>query len=567
MRILFLSTRHNGLSQRAQVELEDLGHHIDVAEVSDGAQMEAAVHRFQPDLILAPMLKSAIPAEIWQHHLCLIVHPGIPGDRGPSSLDWALLDAAPQWGVTVLAARDEMDGGPIWAHREFPMRDASKGAIYRRETTDAAMLAIRDALRRIAEGVRPLPAGYAVAPIGRERPLCRQEDRRIGWDAPLDELLRHIHSADSAPGLLLPLAGAKVRVYGAHPEAGLRGRPGELLAQRDGALCVACGDAALWISHLRRRQGLSADDPRYDIKLPAAQVLSDRLQGVAELPLSPESQSETATWQPIRYREHGYNGYLHFDMLNGAMSTLVLERLLAAYRYARGRPTRTLVLCGGGDFWSNGIDLTAIEAAADPAQESWRNIVAMNALVREIVLTDDKRTVSLIQGNAGAGGVILALAADHVLAREGVVLNPHYRGMGGLYGSEYWTYLLPRRVGAVVARQLTESLQPLGTARAQRIGLLDGLLDNGLSGESLIQHVETRLAAGNKLSAWRAALAGKARQRLRDEQAKPMEAYAEEELAEMRRNFFGPDPAYHLARRAFVRKQDALIEVAAARHG
>ena len=32
-------------------------------------------------------------------------------------------------------------------------------------------------------------------------------------------------------------------------------------------------------------------------------------------------------------------------------------------------------------------------------------------------------------GNAGAGGVILALAADVVYARDGVVLNPHYQTM------------------------------------------------------------------------------------------------------------------------------------------
>ena len=50
-----------------------------------------------------------------------------------------------------------------------------------------------------------------------------------------------------------------------------------------------------------------------------------------------------------------------------------------------------------------------------------------------------------MQGNAGAGGVFLALAADQVWARHGVVLNPHYKNMGNLYGSEYWTYLLPRR--------------------------------------------------------------------------------------------------------------------------
>ena len=48
-------------------------------------------------------------------------------------------------------------------------------------------------------------------------------------------------------------------------------------------------------------------------------------------------------------------------------------------------------------------------------------------------------------GNAGAGGVFLSLAADEVWMRDGVILNPHYKDMGNLYGSEYWTYLLPAR--------------------------------------------------------------------------------------------------------------------------
>ena len=61
--------------------------------------------------------------------------------------------------------------------------------------------------------------------------------------------------------------------------------------------------------------------------------------------------------------------------------------------------------------------------------------------------------VAALEGNAGAGGVLLALAADLVWTRPGVVLNPHYQGMGGLYGSEYWTYLLPRRVGGARGRR------------------------------------------------------------------------------------------------------------------
>ena len=100
-----------------------------------------------------------------------------------------------------------------------------------------------------------------------------------------------------------------------------------------------------------------------------------------------------------------------------------------------------------------------IEAADDPATESWRNLQAMNDLVREMV--DPVHVViAALRGDAGAGGVPLALAADEVVARRDAVLNPYYQHMGGLYGSEYWTYLLPRRVGRATAARLTGARSP-----------------------------------------------------------------------------------------------------------
>ena len=69
-----------------------------------------------------------------------------------------------------------------------------------------------------------------------------------------------------------------------------------------------------------------------------------------------------------------------------------------------------------------------------------------------MLLTADKIVIAALEGNAGAGGVFLALAADQVLMRDGIVLNPHYKNMGNLFGSEYWTYVLPRRVGAGACR-------------------------------------------------------------------------------------------------------------------
>ena len=148
------------------------------------------------------------------------------------------------------------------------------------------------------------------------------------------------------------------------------------------------------------------------------------------------------------------------------MSTSQCTRLRDAFLHARSRPTRVIVLLGGADFWSNGIDLNMIEASADPAAESWRNINAIDDLIFEILNTMSHLVIAGLRGNAGAGGAMLALAADRVYARSGVVLNPHYRSMGDLYGSEYWTYTLPRRVGQTRALELTQSCQPIGTRAA-----------------------------------------------------------------------------------------------------
>ena len=81
-----------GETYGAQISVE-----FDIAD----AVTEEAVARFVPDLIVAPFLKRAIPASIWSRHVCMIVHPGIAGDRGPSSLDWAIQSGLPEWGDAV----------------------------------------------------------------------------------------------------------------------------------------------------------------------------------------------------------------------------------------------------------------------------------------------------------------------------------------------------------------------------------------------------------------------------------------------------------------------------------
>ena len=539
MKILFLTHSFNSLSQRLFIELTQRGHEVSVEfDISDAVTLEA-VALYKPDLILAPFLKRAIPEEVWRERVCLVVHPGIRGDRGPSALDWAILNGEAEWGVTVLQAAAEMDAGDIWAEARFAMREASKGSLYRNESTEAAVRAVLEAVDKFAAGgFVPEPLDYGRPEVrGRWRPSLRQEDRAIDWQREdTANVLKKIRCADGFPGVLDEVLGVPCYLHDAHPASGLRGVPGEVIAHGNGAICRATVDGAVWIGHLReKREG----EPAF--KLPAATVLAGKLGGVAEI---------RDGWRDIRYEEKDGIGYLHFEFHNGAMGTAQCERLRAAYLDATRRDTRVIVLMGGTDFWSNGLHLNLIEAAASPADESWANINAMNDLARAIVETDGQVTLSALGGNAGAGGVFLALAADRVAARAGVVLNPHYKAMGNLFGSEYWTYLLPRRVGAECAAAITESRLPLGAEQARELGLIDACLPGDVAAfRAGVEALAQGLAADAP-----ALLAAKRERRARDEAEKPLAAYREEELASMKRNFYGFDPSYHVARYNFVYK-------------
>jgi putative two-component system hydrogenase maturation factor HypX/HoxX len=304
--------------------------------------------------------------------------------------------------------------------------------------------------------------------------------------------------------------------------------------------------------------------------LPAAVPVSVRLLDVtvlavptaAELKLPVPLQRDDASWDELRYREFGGGdacvGVLEFGFLNGALSVRQCARLLDALREVAARPTRVLLLAGGADFFCNGIHLHEIEAAqheagGSAADASMAHIEAIDDVVLAILGLTDRLVVAALRGNAGAGGCFLALAADAVWCHAGVVQNPHYKNMGNLYGSEYWTYLLPRRVGEARARELMARRLPMGAREAQSLGLVDAVLTDSAAGfeAACIARAQSLAAADDHA----VRVAAKAARREADERAKPLAAYREEELRIMQRNFFGFDASYHVARHHFVHRK------------
>lgn len=558
LRVLFLVADHTSLSQRTSSALNERGHEVSVAVVESGEEMEIAVAAHAPELIVCPLLEEVIPASIWSRHRCLVVHPGQPEDPDPSAIDWAQELGLGEWGLAVVEAGGEVDGEPVQALRSVPVREAANDGLYRHEARSAAVDALADAIVDVARfDATPARADPGVTVAFPPRAALDKVERMLDWSADSAASILGRLEQDARVGVLDVIGGVSFDLFGGHPEQLLRGEPGEWIAHRHSAICRATVDGAVWVTHLRRRPDGESSSPKLPAMLALAQAGVELDVPEIALPVHapiPDGQ----TFRDVWYEEAAGVGYLHFDFSNGAMDTDSCRRLRAAYRDARERSqTRVIVLMGGDAFWSNGLHLNVVEVADDPGEASWRNLLAINDLVREIIETDSHLVVAALAGHAGAGGVPLALAADYVLAREGVVLNPYYQHMGGLYGSEYWTYLLPRRVGPDRTVELTTECQPVKAAQAVEMGLLDAAFGTDVASfRARAQELARRLARDPEMPSW---LVHKRQARMRDESIKPLEAYRSEELARCHASFFGKDSAYHEARRRFVYKLRAPV--------
>jgi putative two-component system protein, hydrogenase maturation factor HypX/HoxX len=549
MRVMLLCSSFNGLSQRVWLDLRAAGHDVRVELSSDMDAVRAAALAFDPTLIVCPFLRERVPDDLWMRYRTIIIHPGPIGDRGPSSLDWAITEGATTWGVTALQAVREFDDGPVWTTRTFPIRIAAprKGSLYNGPVSAAAVDLVREVVAKATDltFVPPRAEDYASGLRGRERPVMRQVDRGFAWSDPTTDIVRRIRAADGSPGVRTTLCGQAVFVYDAQPgPAEPAGQPGMVAACYHGAVLVHTGDGTMWIGQVRR-----ADRERnQSIKLPATMALAEFLGNVPELIASP---SREAGFRDVSYARLDHVGVVSFDFYNGAMSSTDCRRLAGAIRRAAAQSTRVLVIRGGDPF-SNGIHLNVIEAAEDPRRETWHNINAIDDVCREIITNTDQLVIAAVGGNAGAGGVMLALGADRVLLRGGAVLNPHYRTMG-LYGSEYWTYVLPRRVGPARAQQLTEQCLPIDAAEATRIGLVDQVLPSSPDEfDAAVIAYATTLGARND---YHQLLAAKRDRRERDERSRPLESYRAAELGEMIQDIYHGRNDFAAARRAFVAKQ------------
>ena len=460
MKILLIISSFNSLSQSVYCKLQELEHKVFIKFAISKELMIEVVQEINPDIVFCPFLKQFIPNEIFENYPTFVLHPGIIGDRGHNSLDNAINDEVKQWGVVILKANEVLDGGDIYAQSNFIMREeSSKASIYRNEVTQSTLKALEQFLQNY-QNKDFIPTKQILNPIHKN---LSQENRKINWQKDnTKQILKKINMSDSTPGVKDEILGVECYLFSAFIEDTLRGETKEILAKRDGAICIGTIDGAIWISQIQELDSF---------KLPATYVLKDKIKGIEEKRIPLVIEDERKSFYELRVQRKDEIAYLYFNFHNGAMTSTQCIKLKYAIEYLK-EECKVLVLMGADDFFSNGIHLNILEDSKKQGEDGWSNINAMNEAVKAVLLCDEIITVASFNKNSGAGGVFLGLACDYAISSENTIFNPHYKTLG-LSGSEYHTFILPKRVGQTKSKELLENCLPINANYAKKINMID----------------------------------------------------------------------------------------------
>jgi methionyl-tRNA formyltransferase len=179
-------------------------------------------------------------------------HPSLlPRHRGPSSINWPIIQGEARTGLTIFWPDHGLDTGPILLQKDVEIRDTDTlGSLYFDRLYPMGVAAL-------LEGVDLVRAGNAARIVQDESQAtyegwCKTEHVQVDWSRPLQEIWNLVRGADPQPGAWTTYGGATVQLFDAKklPGAG-GGRPGEVTSIDDAGLTIAAAGGQIQVTRVR----------------------------------------------------------------------------------------------------------------------------------------------------------------------------------------------------------------------------------------------------------------------------------------------------------------------------
>ena len=217
-----------------------------------------AFRALSPDLCVMAFVTLIVPEEFLYipNHGSIQYHPSLlPSHRGPSSINWPIMQGATKTGLSIFWPDNGLDTGPVLLQKEVDIGpDDTLGTIYFDKLFPLGVEAMVEALDLVKQGEAPRivqddsQASY--------ESWCSASEAEIDWVQPAQDVHNLIRGTDPVPGAWTYVGEQTVQLFGsAQVREGTTGTYGEILAINENGMTVAAPGGAVQVARLRANGG------------------------------------------------------------------------------------------------------------------------------------------------------------------------------------------------------------------------------------------------------------------------------------------------------------------------
>ncbi len=243
---------------------QELG--LEVAQPEKLADEVFYKHLHGADLFVVAAYGKILPADLLRIPKLgsLNVHPSLlPRWRGPSPVQYAILNGDNETGVTIILMDEKVDHGPMLKNLKFEIRNSKLTAPELKERlADLGADLLLEVIPEWVDGeIKPTPQDDRQATFSK---ILKKEDGKINWQCPAEEIERMVRAFKPWPGTYSfrdkneGKARLVIEVVELDPESeGIEtSEPGTVIEKR-GELTVKSGRGLLRILRLKMEGGRS----------------------------------------------------------------------------------------------------------------------------------------------------------------------------------------------------------------------------------------------------------------------------------------------------------------------
>ncbi|MBH16046.1 MAG: methionyl-tRNA formyltransferase [Gemmatimonadetes bacterium] len=206
-----------------------------------------------PDLVVMAYVTLFVREEFLNipTHGTIQYHPSLlPLHRGPSSINWPIIQGSKKTGLSIFWPDNGLDTGPILMQKEVNIEDDDTlGSLYFNKLFPLGVEAMLESVDLVRDGNAPkIVQDESQATY---ESWCKKEDVEINWSVPTEETYNLIRGANPQPGAWTVHGGQTFKIFDCVKFPGVTGSPGEILSIDDEGLVVATGDGGICIQRVR----------------------------------------------------------------------------------------------------------------------------------------------------------------------------------------------------------------------------------------------------------------------------------------------------------------------------